>query len=173
MSTPTKIEGDLFVNGELRSKSQVVPDGSIDNAAIAALAGLAATKLEHQHALIYSQAAGSDIVAATVPIKIIRGLSGLVVDVEVVAQTAPVGGDLAFTVDVLKATEASPSPDSILQSIITVDATNADYEIVQGTVDNGDMSDGETMMVAVAVSGSTGSQGQGLVVTVTLREDAE
>jgi len=169
----SRIETDLYVNGHLRSQTFTPPVASITNVSIVAGAGIEASKLQHQHALDYKQGDGSDIVAAIVPLHVVRGATGLVIDVEVVAQTAPTGGDLAFTVDVQTASEASPSPVSVLSSVITVDATKADYEVVSGTISNADLAVDETILVVIAVSGSTGSQGQGLIVTITIREDAD
>ena len=45
-----------------------LPDGAVGDAAVGASANVAATKLEHQHAIRYAQADGSDVVAAIVPV---------------------------------------------------------------------------------------------------------
>ncbi len=169
----SKHEGDLFVNGNLRATSMTLPPNTVQDANVPDGAGIKATKLEQQYELKYGQDDGSDIVAATSSIHVVRGVSGLVVEVEVVSQTAPTGGDKQFTVDVLTASQAAPSPSSVLQAVITVDSAIADYEVVQGIVDAGTLADGDTIIVVVTPSGSTGSQGQGLVVTVTIREAAE
>ena len=78
-----------------------------------------------------------------------------------------------FTVDLKKCNQGSPTPATILSSAITYSSSQADCEVVAGTISSGTLADGDTLVVEVAVSGSTGTQGQGLVVTVTVREDAE
>ena len=169
----SKIESDVFVDGNLRAKTLSIPEGTVDDDAVKADAGVAATKLQHQHVLTYRQPNGSDVTAAIVPIFTVRGVSATVVEVEVVAPDAPDGGDKKFTVDLKKASQASPTPASVLQSVIDYDSTKANYEVVQGTIQTSALADGDTLLVDVAVSGTTGNQAQGLVVTITVREDAE
>ncbi|MFQ5733661.1 MAG: hypothetical protein ACE5KM_17120 [Planctomycetaceae bacterium] len=169
----SKIESDVFVDGNLRARTFTLPAGTVGDAEVKAAAGIAATKLRHQHALVYRQAGGLDVVAANVPLYTVRGVAATVVDVEVVGLVAPAGGDKAFTIDLQKCNQAAPAPVSLLQSVISYDATRGDCETVQGTITTAALADGDTLVANVAVSGLTGSQGQGLVVTVTLREDAE
>ena len=167
----SKFEGDLFVDGTLRSNVLSIPEGTVRNAAVADDAKIEAVKLQHQHALAYHQQ--GSVVAETVALYTVRGVTGQVIDVDIVARTAPAGGDRQFTVDVQKASEAAPVPVSIMQQVVTYDSARSDFEAVQGTITNGALADGDTLLVVVAVSGSSGTQAQDLVVTLTVREDAE
>lgn len=170
----SKLEGDFtFTDTVTFARPPGLPPGTISNAAVASNAAIAATKLVHQHAIHYQQADGSAIVAAIVPIHTVRGITAEIIDVEVVCVDSPSGGDLKFTVDLLKADAGTPTPASVLSAVIDYVNATPDCTVLAGTITDEDLVDGDTLLVQVAVSGSTGTQGQGLIVTVTLREDAE
>jgi hypothetical protein len=169
----TTMPGDLVVSGTLTPGAFNPPALSIGNAAISAAAGIVATKLQHQHTLNYRQNDGSDVVAAIVPLMIVRGVAAEVVDIEVVCIDAPSGGDKTFTVDLGVSNAASPAPATILTTPRTYPNATADATVLVGSIATAALAAGDTLVLTVAVSGSTGTQGQGLVVTVTVREDAE
>lgn len=165
---------NLHVKGKITAESMTIPDGTLDDDAVAADAAIAATKLEHQHAIRYDQADGSDVVAAIVPVHVVQGTTATIVAIEAVCIDAPSGGDEVISVDLKKCNEASPSPATVLTGTIDISVAEsvADCEVVAGTIASASLVDGDTLVVDVAVSGSTGTQGQGLAVVVTLREDA-
>jgi len=150
------------------------PAGCITNASVLPAAGIAATKLQRRISAPYSQADGSDIAAAIVPVHVVRGATATVVGVDVACVDAPSGGDKAFSVDVQKADEGTPTPATVLTGTIAYSATQSDCEVESGTISASPAAlvTGDTVLVVVAVSGSTGTQGQGLIVTVTIDEDA-
>lgn len=156
------------VDGHFSARSMGIPAGTVTDAAVSASAGIAATKLEHQHALTYSQAGGADVVSATVPIHIFRGAADIVA-VEVVPIVAPTGGDKEFTVDV-QLGNAGSAFASILSAAVEVDASSVARTIQSGSLSTTTAADGDTLQVVVTASGSTGSQGQGMIVTVWVRE---
>lgn len=168
-----KVDGDLFVDGTLTPKVFNPPAGSIDDNAVKAAAGVAASKLQHQHVLTYRQDDGSDIVAAIVPLWIVRGVASTVVDIDVACIDAPSGGDKAFSIELKKCNQGSPTPATILSAPVAYSSSQADCEVEEGTISSPTLADGYILVLEVAVSGSTGIQGQGLIVTVTVREDAE
>lgn len=159
---------DLYVKGWLGAESMGIPAGTIKNPAVAPDAGIDADKLENRHVAAYRQDDGSDVVAAIVPIHINRGTTGTLKAVEVACVDAPEGGDKAFTVDVKKANQAAPTPATVLDAVVTVDSTVADCQVKAAIITDSDLADGDVLLVVVAVSGSTGNQGQGLVVTLTI-----
>jgi len=167
------IETDLYIKGTFRADTISLNDGEVGDDNVEAGAGIAASKLEHQHVIRYSQADGSDIVAATVPVYTVRGSTAEIIGVEVVCVDAPEGGDKAFSVDLHKADEGTPTPATVLTGTIAYSSTQSDCEVEAGTIDSADLVEGDTLLVIVAVSGSTGNQGQGLVVNVHVREDAD
>ena len=150
-----------------------IPSGVILASHVADSAGMEATKLEHQHVIGYSQEDGSDVVDAIVPVYTCRGVTATIIEVEVACLDAPSGGDKKFTVDLKKANQGSPTPATVLSAVIDyVNGTN-DCEVLVGTISSADLAVGDVLTVEVVASGSTGTQGQGIIITVTVREDAE
>lgn len=148
----------LVVNGSVSATSLNVPDKSIG-----------ADKVVHHFALQYFQAAGADIVTATIPLHTMLR-DGELVAVEVVATTAPAGGDKKFTVDLHKGSQAAAFA-TMLSAVVTYDNTKANRQVVAAALASTLLADGDTLQVIVTTSGATGTQGQGLVVTVTIREN--
>src|SRR5574343_1878036 len=167
------IPNDVLIQGTLVASTLVPSSGCISNVNIAANAAIAATKQQHQYPISYWQADGTDVAAAIVPIYIVRGATATVAEVEAQCVDSPAGGDKKFTVDLQKANAGTPSPATLLSAVIDYTNGTADCTVKTGTVASPTLAAGDMLLVVVAVSGSTGTQGQGLVVTVTLREDAE
>jgi len=172
MAIPTSIEGDLHVRGRVTSETMTIPASTITDAMVASNAAIAATKQEHRFVINYSQADGSDVVAAIVPVYVVHGTTATLISVEVVCIDAPEGGDKTFTVDLKKCNVGSPAPATVLTGVIAYAAATPDCTIKAGTFSSTSLANDDTLVVAIAVSGSTGNQGQGLIVTVTLDEDA-
>lgn len=163
----SRIAGDLVVSGSIVAGGTVhLADGQVADDQVAAGAEIAATKLEHQHAL--SATISGTVAAATIPIHLCRAAVEIV-DVQVVALTAPTGGDKAFTVDVKKGNQ-STALASVLSAVITVNSTVADREVKTGTVTTTAAAADDVLVVVVATSGSTGTQASNVVVVVTIRE---
>ena len=169
----SRIDGDVHFTGTLSATTVNLPDATVTAADVLGAAGIEATKLQHQHCITYWQDDGTDVAAAIAPVYTCRGVTATVVAIEVVCVDAPSGGDKAFTVDLHVADEGTPTPATILSGTIAYSSTQSDCEVEPGTVSSGSLVVGDSLLVIVAVSGSTGTQGQGLVVTVTIREDAE
>lgn len=173
MSTPLVFPSDqnVYFAGTLGAKNITYPAGQIDNAAVKALAAIDATKLVHQFPLRFGQNGGADVVAATIPLHTFRGAAEIVA-VEVVPLVAPTGGDKKFTVDIKKGNESTAFATILSAPIeVSVAAGIADREVAPGTPVTTTAADGDTLEAVVAVSGSTGSQGQGFAGTVWVREN--
>lgn len=152
-------------------KSVSLPASCVNESQLTAGQNFAADKFMQRHVIPYYQADGSDVAAAIVPIHIVKGATGTIKAFEVACVDAPAGGgDKEFTVDLKIANEGTPTPASVLTAVVTIDDTIADCEVVAGTIDSADLADGDMLLVVVAVSGSTGDQGQGLIVTLTVDE---
>jgi hypothetical protein len=173
MAESNSIPGNLRVGGQLVPVSIVLPSSSVTDTAVQAAAGIQASKLQQQYAITYRQKTGADITSATEDVYVVRGVSGTVIGVDVVTATAPTGGDKAFTVDVLKGNQ-STSFATLLNSVVTINNTKVNRQVVGASlVASPTLADNDTIRVVVATSGSTGSQGQGLVVTISTREDPD
>ena len=173
MATPSYLQGNVHVAGAFSCTSMQIPAGTVQASDVAAAAGIEATKLEHQHAIHYWQADGTAIAAAIVPVHTVRGTTATIIGIDVVCVDAPSGGDLAFSVDLLVADVVAPTPATVLSAPVAYSETQTDCEVESGTIASATLADGDTLLVQVAVTGSTGTQGQGLIVTVTVREDAD
>lgn len=156
-------------NGPVSFRTVTLPAASVSDSNVATNAGIDATKVIHQHAIRYVQNAGADVTSATSPVHVFRGAADIVA-VEVVPLTAPTGGDKAFTVDV-KLGNAGDAFASILSGVVTVNSSSAARTIQAGSLSTTTAEDGDTLEVVIAASGSTGSQGQGVIVVVWVREE--
>lgn len=163
-------KGNVTCKGLFPEDELGIPTGAVSNDGVAGDADMRATKMRHQFPVPYSQADGSAIVAATVPIHTVYGSTAEIVAIDVACVDAPSGGDLAFSVDLQKADVVTPAPATVLSAPIAYSSTQTDMEVEPGVVTSSALTDGDSLLVVVAVSGSTGTQGQGLIVTVWLRE---
>ena len=146
------------------------PASCVTNAAVAAAAGIAATKLVHQFSLDYAQAPGSDIATATLDLHIAQA-TGEIVAFEAAITGVVATGDRSVTVDLQKSTGGGAFA-TVLSAAITLDSGNALRVLEAGTVSTTTFADGDLLRVVVTqVAGSTGTRPQGLAVTVTVREN--
>lgn len=148
---------------------------SITNAMVSSSAAIASSKLLNRIQLVYSQEDGSTVAATSgdgYPIYVCDKTNGATVKkVTAFCMDAPSGGGTEeITIDVKYADDDPTAATSILSSTISISDSQADYEPVNGTISTSDLSQGDTLMVTVAVAGSGGTQGQGLVVQVEVEE---
>jgi hypothetical protein len=155
------------------STEMSLPSGSVENDDVAAAADIATTKMKHRHAIPYSQADGADVASETKLVHLAY-LAGTIVAINVRVNTAPTGGDKAFTVDVKKASDAGAFA-TVLSSVVTVDSGSTDNTKVAATIDGNEetLTADDAIQVVITASGSTGSQGQGLIVEIIVEEDGQ
>lgn len=126
--------------------------------------------VEHEHKMQYSTATDATTVAAVTKTLGAVHYAGQVVEVSVTPITAPTGGDLAYTVDIKRSTGAGAFA-SILTGVLTIDSSSvsrtAEYCTLSGTPT---LARGDLLQVVIAVSGSTGTQGAGVDVSIRIRE---
>lgn len=132
---------------------------------------LVTSKQVHRIDFNYDQDTGSDVVTDTRMWRVARG-AGTVLGMDVRPITAPTGGDKAFTVDFQKAADASGSWSSLLNSVVTVNSSSTDNTKQSATLAaTPTFTAGSALRLVVTASGSTGSQGQGVIVSVYIDED--
>jgi hypothetical protein len=172
MVAPTRIEGETQFAGDVVMLAGVtMPSGVITNAHVAAGAAIAATKLQHQFPIHLSTAGGTAVTAVTNIVHIARG-AGTVVSVEAALATVPTGTgtDKTVTIDVQKSTGGAAFA-TLLSSTIVLDSGNTDRVAEAGTLAaTPTYADGDLIQIVVTVSGSTGTQGTGLIVTAFVQE---
>lgn len=130
---------------------------------------IAANKVIHQYSVNYAQSTAADVAAITIPVHTFYK-DGTIVAFEVTPRAKPTGGDKAYTVD-LKRGNAGGAAASVLSAVVTVNSGSADRTPQAGTISSAACSDGDTLEIVIATSGSTGSQGIGVTVTITITEN--
>ncbi len=126
------------------------------------------TKRRHRFPVTLPLTGGTNVVAVSKIVHIAGG-AGVVSAIVVTPSTAPTGGDLKWTVDVLKSTGGGAFA-TILPAVVSIDNTVADFRGIAVEVSTLTYADGDLLQIVVAVSGSTGSQGQGGEITLWLDE---
>lgn len=169
---PSRMDGDVYVTGNLSSKTMSIPSGTVDNDDVAAGAAIATSKMLHRIVIPYWQADGADIAAAIVPVYTCRVATAEIIAIEVAVVDAPSGGNEGFTVDLHIADEGAPTPASVLDAVVTYDDDQTDCEVLAGTISSADLVAGDSLLIVVAILGATGAKGQGLIVTLTIDESA-
>lgn len=167
-----QLDGNVHVEKTLSAGSWAVGPAAVGNTQVISdpSAPIEAEKVECCHVETYSQENGTDVVAKTVELFIVHGVTGELVSIEITSPVVPAGGDQEVSVDVKKATEASPTPSTVLSAPIEITASEANYEIKAGVISGPALVDGSVVSVVVTVSGSTGTQAQGLCVTIRWNE---
>jgi hypothetical protein len=162
----------IFHNNVTFAGAMYPPSGAINNSHFSADANnrLAASKTVHRIDLHYGQANGADVVAAIQLLRVCRG-AGTIVGISLRPTVVPAGGDKAYTVEVLKAADGSGSWSSLLDAVFAVDsADTANTKLVGDLIGTPTVAADEAIRVVVAVSGSTGTQGQGFTLSIYLEE---
>lgn len=162
---------DVHVNGALSCKSFNAPAGSITASDIQAAAGIEATKVIHQFALHVAQAPGTAIVAATTLLHTLHADAELVA-IEAMTPTPATGTDRTVSIDLQKGNMGGSFATVLTAPILLDDDTTARTPVV-GAIASPTLTDGDSLQVVVTVAGSNANQAQGLLVTVTLREEPQ
>lgn len=115
---------------------------------------------------------GADVVDLTAPFFTFL-LPGAIVAITVTPQLAPNGGDKKYTVDIRKG-NAGGAFASILSSVVEIDDAETDRQVVSAVLASTPTSAAalDSLQLVTDASGSTGSQGQGYVVTVWIEANA-
>lgn len=144
----------------------------VTNAMVSASAAIASSKLVNRVQATYAQMDGANLADTTgegVPFYVcdktegatIRKVSALVMDVG--------DTDATVAVQVQKYDLSGTTLATILSADIDITASEADYEIVNGTIADTDMDTGD-VLVAQVVYTATGTEHQGLLVQVEIDE---
>lgn len=149
-----------------------LPVGSVTNDAVEEDAGIEASKLEGEYHLSHYQTTGTAVVAAVQDVFIVRGATGTIVSIEAAITGAiATGADRTVTVDLHRSTGGGAFA-TVLSATIVLDDDSVLRVAEAGTISSDSLLDGDILRIVVTVAGAAGNQGQGLVVTVHIREDA-
>lgn len=160
-------QGDYLVTGALVANSVNSRTGSITDAMIAALAGLQASKLQHQYEPEYAQTFASNATVERKVVHVVRGASATLVEFQVGASTAAIGAATA-TIDLLK------NGSTMLTAAVSLTSATAAFALLAGTLASTALVAGDVLEVNVsaAVAGG-GTLAKGLFAEFTIREDAQ
>jgi hypothetical protein len=171
MSEPTRFGGDggIEVVGAARFLDDVyLPDGTVDDDAVAGDAAIDSTKLEHR----FSPCLGQDNAVATAQTKVIhlaRG-AGTVLAFAVGAITAAVG-DSTATADLQKRTGAG-SWTTLLTGTVTLALADTVGPKAGTLIGSPVYAADDQLRIVITVSAGTGTLPIGLYAQAELKEDA-
>lgn len=165
MST-SRIDGDLYVSGNIAGKTFTPPASSITNAAVIAAAGISSSKLQHRYRPSLSQAHGT---AGTTERRVVHqvvGATGTLNSVRAQLSVAPIGA-ATHVIQVKK------NGTDILSTAITLDSGNTAFidETDTGFTSTA-LVNGDVLEITVTATAGGGTLGQGLHVMIDLDEDA-
>lgn len=157
----TRIEGDLYVTGNIGSATMSVPDSTIVNADVSASADILSTKLEMQRSFTYSQ--NGTAASVTIPVHMVYGATCSLVSIKAGSIVANIGA-ATVTVDLKK------NGSSVLSAVITLNSSSTARIPQAGTITTaGGVADDFYELVIVATAGG-GTLATGLAVTVIWSE---
>jgi hypothetical protein len=158
-----RVEEASYFGDTLQAKTLIPSAECVGNSHVAAGAGLAASKLEHQHRKTYVQ--DGTAVAATIPLAVIQGPTARVISIK--AGTIGLNaGNATITIDLKK------NGVSILTAVITLDSSKTARTLYAGTLTSTAGVAGNWLEAVIAVAAGTGTLGTGLCVQLDWDEDA-
>ena len=165
-----RITGPIEITEATLSGNTYLPSGTVTNSSFSSniTDRLAATKADHQKHITWQTDSDTTTIADAQFVFHIAQGDGTIVGAYICNETAPTGGDKTYDVDIFKATNGSGTWNSILSSVISPPADNT---VGSGTLSTTTYSQYDRFMVDVDTSGTTGTQGIGLTVTLILNEE--
>lgn len=158
----TRIDGDTYVDGAFSAKQIVLPAGAAGDNAIAPLAGIQASKLQHQHRAVFAQNSNANAAAQTVTL-FVAVAAGVVNAVKAGAIVVALTTATA-TVDVKK------NGTSILSAPISLTSSQTARQLVAGTVTTTPFVAGDVFEVVVTASAGGGTLAQGIFAYMDVTE---
>jgi hypothetical protein len=165
--SPSRCEGALTVNGRLTCDELLIPDGTVTDAMVNQAAAIAATKLEHQHEINFSQAHGTAATAERRVIHTVYGGDASLVSISAGVTVACSGVGATITVDVYL------NGTTVLSAPISIDRFTATYTPTYGAFTETAAEADDVLEVVVTASAGAGTLGQGLFVSLIVYEDSD
>ena len=166
MATPTRIEGDVYVAGNLRAHTMTVPAGAVTDDGVAAGADIQATKVRHEHRQVYAQESATSAADEARVIHAVRGAAAEAVAFVAGAVVKAIG-DAIVEIDLLK------NGASILTAPIELNSTQADYEVVAGVIDTAALVAEDVLEIVIDGTIGTGTLPKGVFAALSVHEDAQ
>ncbi len=158
----SRVDGNLYVDGALGAKTFTPPAASVGDAAIAAGAGVQATKLIHANPTAVQ--AGQLFAPATTVV----ALTAFGAWIEVQAT----GSDRTVSVDLQKSTGGGAYA-TVLSAPVAIDHTTTIRILVTATISSAAYVAGDIFRLVVAVGGVGSAQATGLAFKLATQEAAQ
>lgn len=160
------IPNDVHVDGNLSSKTFTPASGSIGNSAIAALAGISASKLQHRRYADYAQPHGSAATTVRIPIHRVKGATGTINSFKCLVEVLCIG---AATISI----QLKKNGTNILTAATVLDSGNTIFvaEDAAGFTSTSLVA-GDVLEVDITATAGGGTLGQGLYCVAEIDEDA-
>lgn len=158
-------DGDVLVRGTLRCGGFQPPLNSVGNTQFNSADPLAATKQDHQYVKEVKQAHGTAVVARREVIHRAHA-AGSIVGVDAGLVVACVGG-ATVTIDIKK------NGTTVLSGSVVLDNTNSAFTSEAGAFSSTTLAAGDVLEADVTVAAGGGTIGQGLYVSLVVREAAD
>jgi len=165
MATPSRIEGDVHVNGNLTSKTAALPSGTVTNAMVNSSAAIGAEKLQHQYEKLFADPEATTIVDKNIVLHAVYGTTGEVIAFKAGAIVAPVG---VAVVDI----DLHKNGTTILTTNITLNSSVTAYELASAVIGTTALAVGDVLEAVINETAGAGTAPTGVFVEVILKEDA-
>jgi len=142
-----------------------IPAGTITDAMVAAAAGVAYSKLEHQHRCVVAQESDTSAADETHVAHVVVGTAGTLLEFKIGAVVANVGAAVV-DVDLLK------NGVSVLSAPVQIDNGDAAYALVAGTISDTTLAAGDVLEVDIDGTIGGGTLAKGVFAYIDLKEDA-
>lgn len=166
MAVPSRHEGSLHITDTLSAKVIRYPNASVDDDAVAASAGIQASKLEHAHFHDHQFFAEGATVEPTSSYltHVVAGSTGQTLGFEAVFHTVASATSQLCYIDLQKATAATTFV-SILTAPITLASSDPIRTPMPGVINTAALTDGDIIRQVVTTTGSTANFFKGLQTT--------
>jgi len=160
------IPNDVYVDGNLSSKTFTPASGSIGNSGIAALAGIAATKLQKRTYADHAQVHGSAATTQRIVIHRVKGATGTINSFKCLSSVLNIG---AATISV----QLKKNGSNILSSATVLDTSNTAFiaEDAAGFTSQA-LVQGDVLEADITATAGGGTLGQGFYCVAEIDEDA-
>jgi hypothetical protein len=162
----TIIPTDVYAAGNLSAKSFTPPAGCILDSSIAGLAGVQASKLQHQYEKTYQQESATNAVTESRVVHVVQGATATLLAFEAGAIVPETGNDTC-TIDCLK------NGTSILSAAISLTNTDTARQLHTGALTTTTAVAGDVFEVHIVATHNTGTLAKGVFAQLQLREDAQ
>ena len=176
MGSPSVIRGDVQFTGKVTFADDVVlPNEVVGNESIDSDSPLDTSKTIHRFVVPYRQNNGANIAAATFALATLNNLNGgRISRITATITGVKATGDRQVSIAVSSVSTPGGSPAAIADTVM-LDAATDLYDPTDITItdDTTLYAQGTTFICAVTVSGSTGTQPQGLLIEMQIDQEPE